>query len=185
MVFTTGYNLTIEVSAAPPVFHRTPNPVTLTCRAAVNGTLGSGISMEIRWSKEDVPLTGTPQDVASEATLEHETSPNATQVQYFKSMLTMPVLKPSNNGTYTCTAMVVKSSTRLPLSAPVSSSMDMHVVGECDIVLGKVDLLAPIMYIAMVTEAAVVSVIWVYGKQPLWYISGTKTQNCHLVGLKE
>lgn len=124
-----GYSMTVEISSRPP--HQTPNPAALTCQAAMAGPHSDGLSMQMMWSKDGVFLQSTPQHAISEPTLERETLyPNTTQVMLFESTLTMRALKPSDNGTYSCSAVVVSSSTGQLLSSPVTSSVDMHLSGE-------------------------------------------------------
>lgn len=123
LLFPTGYSMTVEIYTSSP--HQIPNPATISCQAAMAGSLSDGLSMQITWSKDDVMLPSTLQHAT---TLERETQPNVTLV--FESTLTMRALKPSDNGTYICSAVVVRSSTMQPLSSPVASSVDMHISGK-------------------------------------------------------
>ena len=134
--------MTVNISSSPPVLHHTPNPATLICRATLTRTHSNGLAVEMMWSKGGHVLRESTLQPLEYAPEEH---PNATGVVSFESTLTMHRLKPSDNGTYTCSAHVVGSSSRQYLSSPVTASMDMHVLGKWEaLVCGCVrDVQAP------------------------------------------
>ncbi len=122
-----GYSIRVEVSVVPPALHRVPNPSTLTCLAMLNGTLGEGLAVQMSWSKDDDSISDTPKHTISEV---HQVLSNTTQVMYFESALTMQALKPGDNGTYACSALVVRSSTKQPVSKHASGFVVMQIDGE-------------------------------------------------------
>lgn len=118
--------MTIDISATP-VLHHTPNPATMTCDVTLTGALSDRLAMEISWSKDGVVLPGVPHHHTPNEAPTHSAD---TTTVHFESALTMSALKPSDNGTYTCSAFVVSRTKKQPLSNPVVASMDMHVLGK-------------------------------------------------------
>lgn len=86
--------------------------------------------MQITWTKENALLLSNAHYLISETAYTVSNHTNGTNLMYFESDLTIHALKLADNGTYTCTAVVVVSSTGQALSSPVFSSMVMRVVGE-------------------------------------------------------
>ena len=121
-----GYIITVNMSAASPMLHRAPNPATLTCEVALTGAFNDELAMEMTWSKDGVTLPGVPHHHTPDEAPTRQ--PNATV--HFESALTLRSLKPSDNGTYICSAFVVSRTERHPLSSPVAASLDIQVLGE-------------------------------------------------------
>lgn len=127
-----GYNITVEIAASPSSqLHVTHSPVTLTCRAFPDTTLQPDQTLHLTWTRDGRILFNTTHLTISDATPINDTKGLlGSGVPHFESALTIRSMEPSDNGTYTCSAAVVSSSTGQPLSSPVHTPVTIGVVGK-------------------------------------------------------
>lgn len=123
----TDFQLSAMISTHPSLPYHMPNPATLICSTSVNTTtMASNTAMQITWTRGNTPLYTSGYHSMTDAVIKLVTNSSA----YFESSLTFHIPKPSDNGSYTCLALIVSNLTGRPLSRQASSSVFVTVVGE-------------------------------------------------------